>query len=194
MKHLSPWNTTHRLLPPPPPFFPFSIPVILKELITLQMQPLPFQKSLCHLPALLQRWIAEIIQNTIILDQNFPMRPHYRHLSHSRSLLTTKFWALSVTQFLMGAVSILRNSNLHHTVLHLPQGFSCSEPHSSFCLFHTALSKNIRGIKSQWTVRNFASVEIILIDINGPEKETQFKKAARSYFVTCMVQRKVLLN
>lgn len=151
------------------------------------MQPLPLQQSLCHLPALLQKWIAEIIQNTIILDQNFPMRPHYRHPSHWQSLLTTKFRALSVTQLLMGAVSILRNSNFHHAVLCLPQGLFCSEPHSSFCLFHTALSKIIRGTKSQWTVWKSASVEIILIDINDPEKETQLKKTRRSYFVTLVL-------
>lgn len=69
---------THRLPSPHFLFFPLSIsvsPVLLKELITLQIQPLPFQQSLCHLPTLLQKFTAEIIQNIIILDQDFPMRP-----------------------------------------------------------------------------------------------------------------------
>lgn len=84
----------------------------------------------------------------------------------------------------MGAVSILRNSNLHHAALLLPQGLSCSVPLSSFCFFHTALCKIIRGIKRQWTVWKRASIEIILIDIDDPEKETQLKRNGRSYFVT----------
>lgn len=183
MKNLSPWYTTHRILPPPSPFFALSIPVILKKLNTLQMQPLPFQQSLYHLPALLQEWTAKIIQNVIILDKKFPMRPHYKYPSHWHPLLTTKFRALSVTQFLMGAVSVLRNSNLHHAILHLPQGLSCGDPLSSFCLFCTTLSKIIRGIKSQWTVWKRASIEIILIDTNDTAKETQFKRSGRSYFV-----------
>lgn len=144
------------------------------------------------MPALPQVWTPKIIQNIIILDQNFPTRPHYRYPSHWHPLLTTKFQALSVTQFLMGALSILWNSNLHHAALLLSQGLSCSEPLSSFCLIHTGLSKIIRGIKSQWTVWKRASIEIILIDIDVisfsfPEKETQLKRNGRSYFVTLVL-------
>lgn len=115
------------------------------------------------------------------------MRPTIDSPTTDISLLTTKFWDLSVSQLLTGAVSILWNSSLQRAVLDLPQGLSCNVPPSSVCLFHTALSKIIRAIKSQWRVWKSDSVEIILIDPNDPEKETQFKKTGEGCFVTLVL-------
>jgi len=73
---------THRIPPRHVLFFFFlSIsvsPVLPQEPITLQIQLLPFQQSSHHLPTLLQKFIGEIIQNMIILDQDFPVRPLYK--------------------------------------------------------------------------------------------------------------------
>lgn len=54
-------------------FFPLQSPlsvslILLKEGITLQMQFLSCQQSLCYLPNLLQKFIGEIRQDIIILD------------------------------------------------------------------------------------------------------------------------------
>lgn len=70
-----------------------------------------------------------------------------------------------------GDLSILWNFSLQWAALDLPQGLSCNVPWSSICLFHTALSKTRRAIKSQWRVWKSASVEIILIDPKDPIQE-----------------------
>lgn len=123
------------------------------------------------------------MQNIIILDQDFPMRPNNRQPNHWYFLINNYILRSVSEPVFNRAVSILWNSSLQQAALDLPQELSYNVPWSSICLFHTALSKIISDIKSQWRVWKSASVEIILIDPNDPEKQIQFKRTGRGYLL-----------
>lgn len=193
MKNLSPWNISHRLSfhTAISLFFPLQLAFVCISDFTEggdysadATSLLPSLFAICqifHRNSLVKSFKILFLIKSCLWD------PTIDNPTIDISLLMTKFWDLSVRQFLIWTVSILWNYSMQQAALNLPQGLSCNVPQSSICLFCTALSKIIRAIKSQWRVWKSTSVEIILIDPNDTKLQIQCNKIGRGCFVSLVL-------